>query len=192
MNAAEWAEKAYREKQYLHCVDMAHPEQKDPDVLYYAALSLEALNRKDEAISILRRAMFHNPKHEGILRSLAWNLTDDIEVLTILERLAHANSCESEDYCLMGEICNRCNRLNEAHHWYNLVLQKDPLNPMASMGLAEIHIKSAIRYLQIAEDSEDLELNNQMSEEWDAEEALRFIYDNIIQKRNYEGLPNLP
>jgi hypothetical protein len=43
MNAADWANKLYNDKEYLKCSQMAFPQQTDPNVLFYAALSLEAL-----------------------------------------------------------------------------------------------------------------------------------------------------
>ena len=196
MNKADLASKLYYDNEYHKCLDMVHPQQTCVEVLYYAALSLEALNRKPEAVEMLRRALSYDHKNEKVLRELAWNLTDDIECLGILERLAKTDKADNNDYCLMGELYNRCNRLNESHHWYQVALDKESHNAIALAGIAEIHVKLAIRYLQEAEDEESIDLSNQISEEWDAEEALRFIYDNIIKKKNgsfnEKQYPNLP
>lgn len=182
MNAAEWANKQYYDKQYQHCIDMAFPSQRDPDVLFYAALSLDQLDKKKDAVAMLRRTLFHKPDHEGALRSLAWSEADDLERISVLEKMARKGICEADDYCLMGSVYNKINRLNEAHHWFSVALQKEPKNSLALLGIAEVHVKLAIRYVQETEDTEDIDLSQQMSDEWDAEEVMRFIFDNVTKK----------
>jgi tetratricopeptide (TPR) repeat protein len=184
MNAADWANKQFHDGEYQKCVDMAYPQQKDPDVLFYAALALDKLEKKSETIAMLRRALFHKPDHEGVLRSLAWASEDDIERLAILEKMARLDHATTDDVCLMGDLYNRHNRLNEAHYWFQVALEKDRANSLAKLGLSEIHIKLAIRYLQQIEDEDDIDLSQQMSDEWDAEEVMRFVYDNITRKKS--------
>jgi tetratricopeptide (TPR) repeat protein len=190
MNAADWANKLYNDKEYLKCSQMAFPQQTDPNVLFYAALSLEALDKKHDAIAMLRRTLFHKPDHERALRSFAWNDAPELDRLGALEKMAKLGVCELDDYCQMGHLYNECNRLNEAHHWYQMALEKEPRNTLAMLGVAEIHVKLAVRYIQDTENAEEIDLGQQMSDSWDAEEVMRFIYDNITEKMCERVMPS--
>lgn len=186
MNAADWSSKLFNDQEYDKCIEMAYPQQKDPDVLFYAAMSLDVRDRTTDAIAMFRRALFHKPNHEPALRALAWCLKEDVARLVILERLAHENLAESDDLCLMAQIHSKNNHFNEAHHWFQTALEKEPNNALAHMGLSELHTKLAIRYLQNVERQQDIDLTQQMSDEWDAEEVMRFIYDNVTVKKSNE------
>lgn len=188
MNAADWANKLYHDKEYTKCVDMAYPQQTDADVLFYAALSLEKIGGRDsEVVPMLRRALFHKPNHAESLRSLVWALkSEDLERLAILERMARSEIADSDDLCLMGELYTKNNRLDEAHHWYRVALTKEPHNSLALLGLTEVHIKLAIGYLQDTEDEQDIDLDKPMSANFDINRVMRFIYTNITKKKSKE------
>jgi tetratricopeptide (TPR) repeat protein len=191
MNAADWANKLYNDKEYKKCTDMAYPQQKDPDVLFYAALALDKLEKHQEFVAMLRRTLFHKSDHEGAMRAFAWSDAGDVERLAMLEKMARKNMCDADDYCLMGQLYNQCNRLNEAHHWFQMALEKEPRNALGLLGVAEVHVKLAVRYLQDAQNEQDLDLTQQMSDEWDAEEVMRFIFDNITKKMPEPDLEEL-
>lgn len=182
MHAAEWASVQYNKQQYKQCIDMAYPSQYDPDVLFYAALSLDQLEKKKESIVMLRRTLYYKPDHEDALRAFAWSEADDLERISILETMARKNICEADDYSLMGSLYEKSNLLNEAHHWFNMALQKDPENSLALLGIAKIHAKLAIQYIQKTEDQGKIDLEQQMSDNWDVEEVLRFIFESIVKK----------
>lgn len=182
MNVNDLANKMYNDGEYKQCIQLAEHHQDMPDVLFYAGLSYDSIKEKSTALDFFRKALALEPNHKLSLRAIGWGSPDDVEQLEALEKLARSNNAEADDMSLMAELYTSHTRYNDAHYWYQRSLTAEPFNSLSLLGLADLHARLAIKYLQDAEDSKDIDLSMQMSSDRFAEDTLRYIYDNIINR----------
>lgn len=191
MNINDLANKFYNDGEYLKVIELAKHNQNIPDVLFYAGLSYDCINEKLTALDFFRKALSIQSDHKLSLRALGWGSSDSVEQLEALEKLAHSNNAEADDMSLMAEIYCQHTRLNDAHYWYKKSLEAMPFNSLSLLGLADVYVRLAIKYLQDAEDSKDIDLSMQMSSDRFSEDALRFIYENVINRNTEDDALDL-
>jgi tetratricopeptide (TPR) repeat protein len=187
VNMLDWAAKLLQDQEYERCIDLAHLNQKDKGILYYAGLAFEQMRDRERAAKTFLRVLEIDPLHENSLRHLTYNLNSDLDVLVVLEKMARNNIANAEDMCLMAEIYNRFDRLNEAHHWFNRSFELEKSN-IAAMGLAEIHAKMAINFIREANKIDNIDLLR-LSEDSLTEDVLRGI---CVSVDKYDSLEKTP
>lgn len=187
MNIAEIAEKLYENKKYDELIELSK-FNPDLDVQFYTGLSLQTQGKIDEALSVWRKILERDALHEKTIRALAWDSKDMLEKLFFLEKLAYLDFSDSEDLAFMASLYLDSRRYQDAHHWYQKALSANKENVLATLGLADLHARLALYYLQETEDMKEINLNDQMSDDANAEDILRFIYDYIVSKE----MSNIP
>ena len=189
MNVSDVAEKMYDNKQYHQVIEMSY-QHSDLDVLFYAAKSLQNIGKIDEALELWETILKRDALHEKTIRALAWFTGDTKKRLSHLEKLARLNLADSEDLSYMASIyLEQHGRYQDAHHWFQKSLELNKNNSLSLLGLADLHARLSIYYLQETEDLKDLDLNNQLSDNSNSEEVLKFMYEYITVKELVNGIP---
>lgn len=190
MNLGDIAEKLYNNKKYQEIFELSESNHaEDLDLLFYVGLSLQSTGKIDEALSTWRLILARDALHEKAMRSMAWCSKEPRDRLFYLEKLARLEYADSEDLCFMAGMYLCDNRYQDAHHWYQKSISLDHNNSLATLGLADLHARLSVYYLQETEDMKDLDLNEQLSDSNNAEEVLRYMYDYIIVKDIPTNIP---
>jgi tetratricopeptide (TPR) repeat protein len=140
---------------------------KDPEVLYYAGLALNALNKRREAIECWRRARDLDPQNETTIRTLAYELMEQapVEAAELFYHLVGLERANADDFTCLGEIRIKQDRLGEARRWLEQALRLEPTNSLALLALATLYAQVrdpslALDFLQKAADTEDVDLSD--------------------------------
>lgn len=187
MNITEIVEKLYENKKYDEIIELSK-FNPDLDVQFYTGLSFQTQGDLEKALLIWHKILEKDPYHERTIRALAWGSKDSLEKLFYLEKLAYLDLSDSEDLSFMASLYLDSNRYQDAHHWYQKALSLNKENALATLGLADLHARLALHYLQDTEDLKEINLSDQMSDDASSEDILRFIYDYIVSK----DLCNIP
>jgi tetratricopeptide (TPR) repeat protein len=139
--------------------------KKDPEVLYFVALALNARNKKREAIEYWRKAQDLNPQYEDAIRALAYELTEQapVESAEFFYRLVGLQRANADDFTSLGEIRIKQDRLGEARRWLDHALKLDPNNSLALLAMATLYAQVQDRsltldYLERTAKTEDIDL----------------------------------
>jgi tetratricopeptide (TPR) repeat protein len=175
MNLADCAKMFYDSEKYEECLLMDHQYQLDADVLFYIGLSYAKLEKPQEAIRTMNFAHALDRGHEPAMRWLAWNLSDDIERLSLLEKLSRNGKLDADDMCLMGQLYVKLNLLSEAWHWFQKALEDNEIHASSLLGLSDVNCRLAIANLRKFADCADSDIHGRLSDAWDANEVMRFM-----------------
>lgn len=180
MDSLAHVRRCFSNEKYQTVIDLAETMPTNPQMLFYAALAYKNLFNYVEAIKLLKRALEINPYYENAMRELVSLEPCDMEKLAVYESMARANFANSNDLTLMARIYFVRNRFDDARHWFQRALENDSKNSMAILGLAEVHAKLAIHYLQEVADQNEIDLSEQLSLDMEAEDVLRFLCNEIL------------
>lgn len=138
-----------------------------PEVLYFAGLGLNALNKRREAIECWRKARQLDPTYEQALRALAYELMDQapVEASELFQHLVSLQKANADDFTSLGEIRVKQNRLGEARRWLDEALRLEPQNSLALLALATLYAQVrdlglALQYLKKAAKAGDVDLSD--------------------------------
>jgi tetratricopeptide (TPR) repeat protein len=138
---------------------------KVPEVLYYAGLALNALNKKREAIECWRRARALNPQYENALRALAYELNEQapLEAAELFYQLVGMQRANADDFTCLGEIRIKQDRLGEARRLLEQAVRLEPDNSLALLAMASLYAQvqdasMALDYLQKTADTQEIDL----------------------------------
>lgn len=140
---------------------------KDAEALYFVGLALNALNQRREAIECWRKARKIDRQNETILRTLAYELLEQapVEAAELFGNLVGMQRANADDLTCLGELRIKQDRLGEARRWLEQALQLEPMNSLALLALASLYTQVrdsslALKYLQKAADTEDVDLSD--------------------------------
>lgn len=180
-SAAEFAQKLFGNGEYTRVIEMVPKYQKDLEVLFYAALSMECIDRTKDAVDLLEKIIVENPAHEDALRTLIWHHdSDEYKQLVVFELLAKTGKLDADDMCRMAELYARMERFNIAHYWFQRCLELEPKNCLALLGVAQLYARLTINYTRLLDQTNEIDMNEQLADERDVEDVLRFVYGDII------------
>jgi tetratricopeptide (TPR) repeat protein len=114
---------------------------KVPDVLYFAGLALNALNRKRESLECWRMARELDPTNEKVLRALAYELVEQApgEAADVFYHLVGLQIANADDFTCLAEIRIQQDRLGEARRLLEQSLKLDPDNSLALLAMATLY-----------------------------------------------------
>ncbi len=114
---------------------------KDSDVLYFAGLAYNALNKKREAIECWRKATKLPSDDDKALRALAYELADSdpINASDLFYRLIARNHANADDFTSLGEIRIKQDRLGEAQQLLQRALKLEKNNGLALLAMASLY-----------------------------------------------------
>jgi tetratricopeptide (TPR) repeat protein len=142
-----------------------------PEVLYFAGLGLNALNKRREAIECWRKARELDPTFAQAVRALAYELMDQapVEASELFQHLVGLRIANADDFASLGEIRVKQDRLGEARRWLDEALRLDPQNSLALLALATIYVQVrdpglALEYLKKAAKTGDVDLSDLASD----------------------------
>ena len=140
---------------------------KDPEVLYFVALALNARNKKREAIECWRKAQDLDPQHENAIRALAYELTEQapVDSAELFYRLVGLQRANADDFTSLGEIRIKQDRLGEARRWLDHALKLEPNNSLALLAMATLYAQVQDRsltldYLEKTANTQDIDLSD--------------------------------
>jgi len=141
---------------------------KVPEVLYFAGLALNALNRKREAIECWRKARDLDPQYENALRALAYELSEQapVEAAEVFYELVGLRRANADDFTCLGEIRIKQDRLGEARGCLDKALKLEPDNSLA-MATLYAQVRDAaltLDFLQKAANTADIDLSDLASD----------------------------
>jgi tetratricopeptide (TPR) repeat protein len=138
-----------------------------PEVLYYAGLAYNALNKRREAIECWRKAERLKPDYHPAVRALAYELTDrdPVEASELLYRLYAAGEADADDLTSLAEIRIKQDRLGEAQRLLRQALELDKDNSLALLAMATLYAQVrgrdlALDYLKKAAQTKDVDLSD--------------------------------
>lgn len=144
---------------------------KVPDVLYFAGLALNALNRRREAIECWRIATDLDPHCENAMRALAYELVEEApgEAAELFYRLVGAQRANADDFTSLAEIRIKQDRLGEARRWLDHALTLEPRNSLALLAMAALYAQVrdpslTLDFLQKAADTQDVDISDLASD----------------------------
>lgn len=144
---------------------------KDPGVLYFVGLALNAHNKRREAIECWRKARELDPQNEHAIRALAYELMEQapVDAAELFYHLVGMQRANADDFTCLGEIRIKQDRLGEAHRWLEQALQLQPDNSLALLAMATLYAQVkdpsfAVDFLQKAADTKDIDLSDLASD----------------------------
>lgn len=144
---------------------------RDPEVLYFVGLGLNALNKKREAIECWRKAGAVDPQNENVIRTLAYKLMEQapLEAAELFYHLVGMRRANADDLTCLGEMRIRQDRLGEARGLLEQALRLQPDNSLALLAMASLYAQVrdpsfTLDYLQKAADTGDIDLSDLASD----------------------------
>lgn len=157
----------------------AHPEE--PRALYLMAEAAHGLHEEIEAIALLTRALQAQPAYTAARQLRARVLSEMGQYAEVLEdarALVEAESENEEFQLLLAGALTATGGNEEAENAYKTVLQLNPFNREAVLGLGQLYEQTARRDKALALYDESIELQPDFAEAYKQRGAVRLALND--------------